>query len=270
LVLAVKRTSQYFRIGEVARVIGVSPSCLRNWESLGLFKADRTKGGYRLYSRDTITHLKRIQHLRKSTGVNIPGIQFHQERGAEGIPPLSSANFLPELPARLENLRRSRNLTLDEVSRKIGVSTDAVAAIEQGKALPFALLQKLSEVYETSVLSFFDTEGERGKLVRRKDRRILKSGPAVQMELLAVGATLMEPHLMRFAPRTNSGGCYRHQGEEFLYILQGKLEIWLDEIERYVLEPGDSLYFKSTQEHRWCTLTDSECLVLWINSPPTF
>jgi transcriptional regulator with XRE-family HTH domain len=186
------------------------------------------------------------------------------------MPPLSPQNLLPELPGRLADLRKSRNLTLKEVSQKIGVSSDVVAAIEQGKAMPFAVLQKLSEVYKTNVLSFFNCEGERGKLVRRKERRILRSGPAIQMELLAVGATLMEPHLMRIAPRTNSGGSYRHEGEEFLYVLQGKLEIWLDEIERYVLEPGDSLYFKSTEKHRWCSRTDNECLVLWINSPPTF
>jgi DNA-binding transcriptional MerR regulator/mannose-6-phosphate isomerase-like protein (cupin superfamily) len=264
------RTSQYFRISEVARLVGVSPSCLRNWENLGLFKADRTKGGYRVYSRDTITHLKRIQHLRKNTRVNIPGIRFHQERGAEAIPTLPSENLLPELPGRLANLRRNRNLTLNEVSRKIGISSNVLAAVEQGKAVPFAILQKLSEAYKTNVLSFFNIEGERRKLVRRKDRRILKSGPAVQMELLAFGATLMEPHLIRIAPRTTSGGSYRHEGEELLYVLQGKLELWLDEIERYVLEPGDTLYFKSTQEHRWCSLTDNECLVLWINSPPTF
>lgn len=264
------RSNRYFRIGQVARIVGVSASCLRNWENLGLFKADRTKGGFRLYSRDTIVHLKRIQHLRKSTRVNIPGIQFQQQRGTEAIPTLTPDNLLPELPARLATLRRNRNLSLTEVSRKIGVSNDVLAAVEQGKTLPFAMLQKLAETYKTSVLSFFNAEGERRKLVRRKDRRILKSGPAVQMELLAFGANLMEPHLMRIAPRTSSGGSYRHEGEELLYILQGKLEVWLDESERYVLEPGDTLYFKSTQEHRWCSLTDSECLVLWINSPATF
>jgi transcriptional regulator with XRE-family HTH domain len=263
-------TRQYLKIGQVARLIGVSPSCLRNWENLGLFKAARTKGGYRLYTQDTISHLKRIQHLRKSTHVNIPGIRFHQQRGVEAISFLSPENMLPALPARLASLRRTRNLSLNEVSRQIGVSPHVLTAIEQGKVLPFAVLQKLSEVYGTSVLSFFNSEGERQKLIRRKDRRILNSGPAIQMELLAIGATMMEPHLIRIAPRTNSGGSYRHEGEEFLYVLHGKLELWLDEIERYVLEPGDALYFKSMQEHRWCSLTDNECLVLWINSPPTF
>jgi quercetin dioxygenase-like cupin family protein len=90
------------------------------------------------------------------------------------------------------------------------------------------------------------------------------------MELLAFGATMMEPHVMRIAPRASSGGSYQHEGEELLYMLQGKLEVWLDELERYLLEPGDALYFKSIQAHRWCNVTDSECVILWINAPITF
>jgi DNA-binding transcriptional MerR regulator/mannose-6-phosphate isomerase-like protein (cupin superfamily) len=265
------KTRELFRIGEVARLVGVSPSCLRNWESRGLFKAARTNGGYRLYSRDTISQLKQIQHLRKTQHVNIPGIQMQRERGIEAISARSPEQFVPELPARLAGLREGRKLTLKDVSQKIGVSSSFLSAVERGHSLPsFATLKKLAEVYGATVLSFFDVEGERRKLVRRKDRRILRSGPAVQMELLAFGATLMEPHLMRIAPRTGSGGSYRHAGEELVYILEGKLELWLDEIERYVLGPGDSLYFKSTQAHRWRSLTDRECVILWVNAPPSF
>ena len=267
---AMGKTDKYFKVGQAARLVGVSPSTLRNWENLGLFKAVRTEGRYRLYSRETINQLKRIQELRKTKRVNIPGIRFYQRRGGDTLPQLTPENFSPELPARLESLRRSQGLTLEEVSKSIGVSSKFLADVEQGKVMPFAILPKLFKVYKTNSMSFFNMEGQHGKLVRRKDRSILRSGPAVQMELLAASATLMEPHLMRIGPRTNSGGSYRHQGEELLYILEGKLEIWLDEIERYVLEPGDALYFKSTQAHRWCTLTDCECLVLWINAPITF
>lgn len=265
-----RKSDKYLKVGQAARLVGVSASTLRNWENLGLFKTVRTEGQYRLYSRETINQLKRIQELRKAKRINIPGIQFYEKRGGDTIPHVTPENFSPELPARLESLRRSRDLTLEEVSKKIGVSAEFLADVELGKVMPFAILPKLFEVYKTNSMSFFNIEGQHGKLVRRKDRSILRSGPAVQMELLAPNATLMEPHLMRIAPRTNSGGSYSHRGEELLYVIEGKLEIWLDEIERYVLEPGDALYFKSTQLHRWCTLTDSECLVLWINAPITF
>jgi DNA-binding transcriptional MerR regulator/mannose-6-phosphate isomerase-like protein (cupin superfamily) len=266
------KSRDLLRIGEVARLVGVSASCLRNWERRGLFKAARTESGYRLYSRTVVTQLKHIQHMRSSQHLNIPAIQLQQDQGIETLSTHTPEQFVPELPARLAALRRDKGFTLRDVAQKIGVSASFISAIERGQGMPsFATLHKMAEVYGTTVLSFFNVEGDRRKLVRRKDRRILRaSGPSVQMELLAFDATLMEPHLMRIAPRTSSGGSYRHIGEELVYILEGKLELWLDEIERYVLEPGDSLYFKSTQAHRWRSLTDRECVVLWVNAPPSF
>jgi DNA-binding transcriptional MerR regulator/quercetin dioxygenase-like cupin family protein len=261
---------EHFRIGEVARLVNISPSSLRNWEKLGLFKPARTEGGYRIYSRDTVSDLKQIQHLRKTTRVNIQGIRHQMQRGAEMIPFLSPENILPDLPSMLAGLRRGMNLSVEEASRGIGIKATFLNAVERGEAMPFSILPRIAKFYKTTVFSFFNGVGKYRKLVRRKDRPVLKSGPSVQMELLAFGATLMEPHVMRIAPRASSGGSYQHEGEELLYMLQGKLEVWLDELERYLLEPGDSLYFKSTQAHRWCSLTDSECVILWINAPITF
>jgi len=264
------RRTELFRIGQVAALVGVSPSSLRNWETLGLFKAARTQAKYRLYSRQTIAQLRQIKYLRQVKGVNTAGIlQMRKDGSSEAVP--DSLNRSPDVSPRLAQLRRENNLTLSQVAQSTKLSTSFLSAIERGQANPsIAALQKLAGLYNTSVLSFFDGEREQRKLVRPKDRRILNSAPGVQMELLALGSTQMEAHLFRIAPRASSGGSYHHKGEEFLYMLQGKLEIWLDEIERYVLEPGDSLYFKSTQSHRWCSLTDRECVLLWVNTPPTF
>ena len=89
------------------------------------------------------------------------------------------------------------------------------------------------------------------------------------MELLAWGNTVMEPHLFRIAPQGGSGESYHHEGEEFLYILQGELQISLEE-EEYHLQPGDS--FISRAPHRIAGKIPgrSETWVLWVNTPPTF
>ena len=57
------------------------------------------------------------------------------------------------------------------------------------------------------------------------ERKVLEAGPGVRMELLAWGNTVMEPHLFRIAPQSGSGESYHHEGEEFLYVLQGELQI---------------------------------------------
>jgi quercetin dioxygenase-like cupin family protein len=52
--------------------------------------------------------------------------------------------------------------------------------------------------------------------------------------------------------------------------MKGALEIWLDEVDRYEMSAGDSLYFNSSQAHRWRNTGDEETLLMWINTPPTF
>jgi len=89
------------------------------------------------------------------------------------------------------------------------------------------------------------------------------------MELLAWGDTVMEPHLFRIAAESGSGESYSHEGEEFIYVLRGDLEINVDG-EDYRLKPGDSFYFESATPHRWSNPGRKETLLLWVNTPPTF
>ena len=72
------------------------------------------------------------------------------------------------------------------------------------------------------------------------------------------------------APLAGSDGAYSHQGEEFIYMVSGALEVWLDEIECFVLQQGDSFWFESTLGHRWFNPGSDDAVLLWINTPPTF
>jgi hypothetical protein len=49
----------YLKIGDVSRIVGISPSAIRGWESLGLTRPRRTESRYRLYSKDDVRQLKR-------------------------------------------------------------------------------------------------------------------------------------------------------------------------------------------------------------------
>jgi len=62
------------KIGDVARRVGVSPSVIRSWESLGLTRPRRTKSKYRLYTAEDVTLLKRARFLRRVRGLNAPAI----------------------------------------------------------------------------------------------------------------------------------------------------------------------------------------------------
>ncbi len=270
--MAGEKTVVYFRISEAARMVGISASSLRNWERMGLITAARSQGRYRLYSQELLKKLRKIKYLRTVQRVGPAGIvvmlKGERENAREPSGPIHKQRAIA---LKLRQLRREHGLTLAAVARQTGVSVSFLSSLEHGYAnASIATLQKLARLYETNVLAFFADENDSRRLVRARERKILAPNPGVQMELLAFGKKVMEPHLFRIAPGATSGGSYSHEGEEFIYVLQGKLEVWMDEIERYVIEPGDSLYFESAQAHRWQSLSDKETLLLWVNTPATF
>ena len=80
----------------------------------------------------------------------------------------------------------------------------------------------------------------------------------------------MEPILYEIGPNGESGrSFYTHNGEEFIFIIEGKLDVYIDETV-YSLNEGDSLYFKSSQKHRFKNTTDKLTRAIWVVNPPTF
>jgi quercetin dioxygenase-like cupin family protein len=128
----------------------------------------------------------------------------------------------------------------------------------------------LARFYNLNVLDFFDPPRANPYLVKPHERKLLEAGPGVTMELLAWGNAIMEPHLFRIQPGAGSGESYTHEGEEFIYVLRGQLEISLDGGKGFRLAPGDSFYFESSTSHRWINPGNKETWVLWVNTPPTF
>jgi transcriptional regulator with XRE-family HTH domain len=264
------RARGHLRISEVAKIVGVSPSILRGWENLGLVSPSRTQSKYRLYSPLDIRVLKRAQFLRRARRMNTPAI-VHLLK-TQGM--LSAAGSKPKAKSigpRLRRLRIQRSLSLDHVARAVGVSIGFLSAIEREQmSASIATLRRLARFYQINILSLFDPSEANPGRVKPDERKILDAGPGVRMELLSWGNTMMEPHLFRIAPSAGSGESYAHEGEEFLYILRGSLEISLADGERLCLEEGDSFYFESSNEHRWKNPGKKEALVLWVNTPPTF
>ena len=256
------------RISEVARRLGISSSALRAWEALGLVTPQRSQSRYRLYHEADVRLLQRAIFLRRSRGLNPAAIVHVLKR--QGV--VSAPAEAPQLPGqRFRRLRTRRGLSLAQVARATGVSVGFLSALERGQMRSsIATLRRIARFYRTNILSLFEAAGENPRLVRPADRKILETTPGVRMELLAWGNTVMEPHLFRIKPGGGSGESYAHEGEEFLHILRGKFDIWLDGNEHYQLKPGDTLYFESSTPHRWKNPGRTETWLLWVNTPPTF
>lgn len=261
----------YLRISDVARLVGVSPSILRSWENLGLIAPARTRSRYRLYTQSDVRLLKRAQQLRRARGMNAPAIvHMLKTQGLLRTSRRSHALTRPIGP-RLRRQRLRRGYSLARVAQAVGVSVGFLSALERGQmTASVSTLRRLARFYHLNILTLFDPSEANPGRVRPSERKVLEAGPGVRMELLAWGGAIMEPHLFRVAPSAGSGESYAHEGEEFLYILKGSLEIALDDGDSTILNEGDSFYFESSAEHRWWNPGKKEAWVLWINTPPTF
>lgn len=258
----------YLKIGDVARQVGVSPSVIRSWESLGLAHPRRTESKYRLYTTEDVKLLKRARFLRKVRGLNAVAIVELLKREGK-IRPSTDGNA-GAIGSHLRQLRARRRLSLAQVAEAVDISVGFLSALERSQMSgSVGTLRKLARFYKTNILDFFDVNGTGGRRVRPTERKVLEAGAGVRMELLAWGNTVMEPHLFRIAPEAGSGDPYTHEGEEFIYVLSGDLEIMLDG-EEHRLKPGDSFYFESNTPHRWKNPGRKETVVLWVNTPPTF
>ncbi len=261
---------RFLTVGQTARILGISPSTLRLWESVGLVTPERSGGRYRLYTPDLLDVLKRIKYLRDVKQLNVPGIK---QTLAGSLPVRSNEEARPsaDLGRKLRRLRKKCGLGVREAAQRAHISAGFLSSVELTHANPsVATIYRLAAAYGTTVLDLYDLSPQSTRVVRPHNRKTLETEAGVRMELLSTGTQMLESMLIRVPQGTGSDGAYTHQGEDVLYILQGTLEIWLDEVERQVLQQGDSFWFESNRGHRWFNPAKKETLILWVNTPPTF
>jgi DNA-binding transcriptional MerR regulator/uncharacterized RmlC-like cupin family protein len=268
------RAEGALKIGTVARQLGISASMIRAWEKLGLTRPTRTDSSYRMYTSEDIRVLRRAVYLRRVLGLNAPAIlkQLRDEGllNQDRAPRAKNGMDQPLVGPRLRKLRLERGESLSTVAQAVGVSIGFLSNLERSQvSASIGVMRKLAQYYGLNILDFFSADDATRPLVRPAERRVLQGGEGVQMELLAWGKIIMEPHLFRVAPGAGSGESYSHLGEEFLYVTSGRLVILLGD-EEFQLRAGDSFYFESKTPHRWHNPGKKEATILWINTPPTF
>jgi DNA-binding transcriptional MerR regulator/quercetin dioxygenase-like cupin family protein len=271
------------RVSEAAQLAGVSPSTLRAWESSGLIKPSRT-GRYRWFSPGDVKDLQEIASLR-ARGFNVAAIRsmLHGGDRAGARPPAGTPatgtggqpGSTPEqsLGEMLRAARHRRGLNLKDASEQAGLSVSHLSAIECGtRNASLAGLQRLAVTLGIQVSDLFgDKRRPPRRLVKKTERPVLDTGDQrIRIESLSVGAQLLEPHLYLVEPGGGSQGAYHHDGEETVYVLEGEVEFWLNEVERHTVRAGDCLTFPSTLAHRWRNSGKDRLAMLWVNTPITF
>ena len=256
-------------IGDAARLTGVSRGVIRIWERERLINPTRTPGGHRLYSASDLQRLRQIARLRRIDGLNAAAIR--RELGLpEGNdePPSPSPDL--ELGRRLRALRSARGLSLAAVAEQVGLSVSFLSAVELGQSsISVGNLFKLADAFGTTVPGLSaDYRTDQRNVLHPEDRpRYVAGQGLVIIEDLIASPGAIEAQRIEIRPNGGSEEPYAHPGEAFIYVLTGQLTFWLEEQEQYILRAGDSLYFRSTQLHRWWNDSGEPVTVLWINVP---
>ena len=159
---------------------------------------------------------------------------------------------------RIRKAREMHNLTVQELSNRTGIDADTLKRVEANKATPpLGELVKLGKALETR-MSFFISPGadKRTTLVRADQRKEVsrhfgKSAARYGYfyESLAPDKAnrLMEPFMITLTPAEEVEPS-THDGQEFLFVLEGKIMAKVGEQKEY-LDPGDAIYYDSTEPH---------------------
>lgn len=160
-----------------------------------------------------------------------------------------------EIAQRLKGLREAMDLTPEEMARKLDLESDKVKLYESGTAeIPVSYLFEAARfcgVDLTVLISGSEAHLINYALVRKGKGMSVERRKDYDYKSLAYGFTgrRMEPFMVSVPPKDeNSISFNEHPGQEFIYVLKGKLEIRLNE-KILILEPGDSLYFTSRTPH---------------------
>ena len=255
-------------IGEVSRLLGVSPGILRSWEREALVIPNRTRGGHRVYGERHLRRLRKVARLYCDEKLNPAAIR--REVGEAERAERTDRYVDGRLGANLRSTRKRRNMTLSQASEKSGLSPSFISALERGNTgVSVNSLFRLAEAIGTTLptLTTNDLDGGKHHFVPAdRRRRFVTDDESLLIEDIIFKPAGMEAEIAHIAPGRDSDGFYSHRGQEFLFILTGELSFWLGPDEFYAMKTGDALYLHSHRPHRWANESRERTSVLWVNA----
>lgn len=180
-----------------------------------------------------------------------------------------------DLGARVRELRKARDWTLEQAAKQAGLARSTLSKIENGQMSPtYDALKKLAVGLEISVPQLF-TPPSKGQVngrmaVTRNGEETTQITTTYEHALLAENLTTkkMLPYRARVRARNmeDFDGWIRHDGEEFLYVLTGQVTLFTEFYEPVDLKRGDSAYYDAAMGHNVISISAEDATLLWVTS----
>ena len=183
------------------------------------------------------------------------------------MPKRKDAKMVP-VGDKIKKIRSKKKITLDRVANDTGCSIDHLKQIEAGKVIPpVGTLLQISRSLEI----------DSGYLLREQEASAKKRVKAYKKRTENYAYTTLTPgaenkHLKAFritvdAMKDHKGVGYQHEGEEFVYVLAGQIEVTVgDHVNR--LKEGESLHFNSGIRHKLRNIGDKKADLLVVIYTP--
>ena len=164
---------------------------------------------------------------------------------------------------KIQGIRESKNLSIEEISERSGLSAEQIQSIENDQYLPsLGPLIKIARALGVRLGTFRDDNDDLGPVVcraadRERDRSISFSNDATEARQNMIYHSLakqkagrhMEPFVIDVQPSEDKDfKLSAHEGEEFIYVMSGEVEIDYGK-ETYSLQEGDSIFYDSIVKH---------------------
>jgi len=168
--------------------------------------------------------------------------------------------------ARLKKLREGHDWSIEVLAEATGQTPDFIQEVEDNTiSPPVGFLLRLSTALNVDPGTFLRKEEQVAIRDRRLEAYVRRTQNYSYQTLTEGSATdhlrafmvTIEPH------DTHKPVAYKHEGEEFIYVISGELELTLDK-KNHVLKPGEHQHFNSYIPHRLKSLSNepTRCLVV--------
>ena len=163
--------------------------------------------------------------------------------------PIKKKETLLPVGKAIKKFRTQKKCTLAQIANDTGCAVADIKAIEAGKIMPpVGLLLQFSKALGIDAdLLLKDDQGNLNARVKAYKKRTenyayLNLAPGAETKNLKAFKVSIESH------QTHEGVDYKHEGEEFIYVLAGKIELQVGD-HKNQLKPGDALSFNSGIKH---------------------
>jgi transcriptional regulator with XRE-family HTH domain len=179
------------------------------------------------------------------------------------------------LGKRLRQLRREKGMTLEDAGRLTSLATSTLSKIENDRMSPtFDVVQKLALGFGIDITELFagssgqEAAGRRSITLAGAGRLMETSVYSHQLIAVELKHKKILPFVTTIKARSPEDftSWSQHSGEEFLYVLEGEVCFQTEHYEPAILGVGDSIYFDSSMQHACYSTSETDAVVLWINT----